>query len=918
MLDTLLIGPLEILLERIYTLADQMIGNPGFAIIGMSLAMNLLLLPLYRQTDVLQREAIETEKKLQPLVRHIKKTFRGNEQFLMLQTLYRENHYKPTDSLRGLLPLMLEIPFFMAAYRFLSTLELLQGASFGPIADLGAPDGLLVLRGMSIHVLPILMTVINLASSLIYTKNAPLRTKLQLYGMALLFLVLLYDSPAGLVLYWTLNNLFSLLKNALMETKHPARTAAMGSFAAGLGCAGYVLVFRNTLGSTRSVEWTVLSGLLLLPMLLGTARRKKLLPVREEPESGSRDRTAFLLAAGILTVLLGVLIPAALIHTSPEEFIVPGSGVHPLEFVRDTALICAGTFLVWMQIVWQLAKTDGKKKIETVLWVLCTAGIADYMCFGRNYGILNSRLAFESDFHNGFGMICLNLGVLAALTAGILVLCRNKPQLLRATAGACVLAMSVMAAANLIGSSRIISQKTEQLEQPVSEAEPLFSLSRTGQNVVVLMLDRGISSFVPYLLEEKPVLQAQFEGFTYYPNTLSFGSHTNVGLPAVFGGYEYTPVEMDRRNRESLESKHNEALKVMPYLFERSGFETTVCDPTYAGYDWIPDLHVFDDNPNVRTHITMGRYNGRYSEEFSCHPEEMKRKFLAYSFFKAAPVFLHEYLYDGGRYRTLGQPARPVTDSLVRSEGISDEFLRSYGVLRNLRGLTAISDTPKSTFLMMCNETTHSPQLLQLPDYEPLLRVDNSGLESRHPQRTDGSGNRITMTTARQVQHYHCNMASFLQIGSWLDYLRENGVYDNTRIILVSDHGYFLHLREELDFGPGWDEDIMYYNPLLMVKDFGSTGALRTDGTLMTNADVPTLATQALIEHPVNLFTGNPLDSHQKQTDAFYLLASHHWDVAKNNGTTYQKSPWIEVRGSILNRDHWHYIEENQIPGLSS
>ena len=291
MLDTLLIGPLEILLERIYTLADQMIGNPGFAIIGMSLAMNLLLLPLYRQTDVLQREAIETEKKLQPLVRHIKKTFRGNEQFLMLQTLYRENHYKPTDSLRGLLPLMLEIPFFMAAYRFLSTLELLQGASFGPIADLGAPDGLLVLGGMSIHVLPILMTVINLASSLIYTKNAPLRTKLQLYGMALLFLVLLYDSPAGLVLYWTLNNLFSLLKNALMETKHPARTAAMGSFAAGLGCAGYVLLFRNTLGSTRSVEWTVLSGLLLLPMLLGTARRKKLLPVREQPEPGSRDRT---------------------------------------------------------------------------------------------------------------------------------------------------------------------------------------------------------------------------------------------------------------------------------------------------------------------------------------------------------------------------------------------------------------------------------------------------------------------------------------------------------------------------------------------------------------------------------------------------------------------------------------------------
>ena len=78
---------------------------------------------------------------------------------MMLQTYYRQNDYSPTNALRGSVSLLLEIPFFMAAYQFLSHLELLQGVGFGPIADLGAPDQLLTLFGHSVNLLPILMTL---------------------------------------------------------------------------------------------------------------------------------------------------------------------------------------------------------------------------------------------------------------------------------------------------------------------------------------------------------------------------------------------------------------------------------------------------------------------------------------------------------------------------------------------------------------------------------------------------------------------------------------------------------------------------------------------------------------------------------------------------------------------------------------
>ena len=206
----ILIGPLQLLFEFIFIFSYRAFDNYGISIVVLSLVMNFLVLPLYNRVDAIQEEERVTAERLRPGVEHIRKTFRGDERFMMLQTYYRQNHYKQTDALKGSFSLLLEVPFFLAAYRFLSNLTILQGVHFGPIADLGSPDALLQLGGMSINVLPILMTVINLLSAAIYLKGFPLRSKVLTVGMALIFLVLLYDSPAGLVFYWTLNNLFSL------------------------------------------------------------------------------------------------------------------------------------------------------------------------------------------------------------------------------------------------------------------------------------------------------------------------------------------------------------------------------------------------------------------------------------------------------------------------------------------------------------------------------------------------------------------------------------------------------------------------------------------------------------------------------------------------------------------------------------
>ena len=267
-LETLLIGPLKLIFEMIFVISNRLLGNnPGLAIIALSLIMNVMVLPLYKRADAMQEEARDIEAKLHRGVAHIKKTFTGDERMMILQTYYRQNDYKPTDALNGSASLLLEVPFFMAAYQFLSHLTLLQGVSLGPIGDLSVPDGLLIIGGVAINVLPILMTLINVISSAIYLKGFPLKTKIQLYGMAAFFLVFLYDSPAGLVFYWTLNNLFSLGKTLFYKVKSAKKVGAAALFAAGAAMVVFGVFIYRSVSIKRNILITGMGAAMMLPAL---------------------------------------------------------------------------------------------------------------------------------------------------------------------------------------------------------------------------------------------------------------------------------------------------------------------------------------------------------------------------------------------------------------------------------------------------------------------------------------------------------------------------------------------------------------------------------------------------------------------------------------------------------------------------
>ncbi len=215
----LLIYPLESLMQWILGQAYVVTGSYGFSIVLLSLCINVLVVPLNLLAEKWSFRERILQASMQDDINLIKEVFKGQERFMMLRTLYRQYDYHPIFALRSSLGLFLQIPFFIAAFKFLGSYTALDGVSFAFLSNLAAPDALLSFAGFQINVMPLIMTGISVVTSFVFTQDGTKSIKLQTYGLTALFLVLLYFSPSGLVLYWTCNNIIYLANNIFKKQR---------------------------------------------------------------------------------------------------------------------------------------------------------------------------------------------------------------------------------------------------------------------------------------------------------------------------------------------------------------------------------------------------------------------------------------------------------------------------------------------------------------------------------------------------------------------------------------------------------------------------------------------------------------------------------------------------------------------------
>ncbi len=896
----LLIGPIELFFEVIFAWFYRHTLSPSISIVFLSLAMNLLVFPLYRRADAIQADERAISLRLKPGIDHIKKTFSSDERFMMLQTYYRQNNYKPYYSLRNSVSLLLQIPFFIAAYNFLSHLYVLSGASLWIITDLGSPDGLIKIGVHTINALPILMTLINIAAGIIYTKGLPKTQKIQLFGMAFIFLALLYNSPAGLVFYWTLNNLLSLFKNIVYKLKNPKKYIRLICSVVSIALLIFVILKLSSLRWRIAVFCVLIAVCLQLPVILHFYK------VKIYVSSISHNKTEsqiFLISSLFLCFFIGVLIPSAVIASSPAEFIEIEVLKSPLWYLLSSFLISAGTFLLWFRIFYSISTPCFKKVFTFLALSLSVIAAINYLIFSLDYGMMNNLLKYDNDFSISAFMQIINL--LSSLIAVFLlfILFKKKTKFIRSVGAIVLITVILMSGINAIEINKAFEQVKECGTTSSFLESPTIRLSKNNKNVVVVMLDRAIGRFFPYLLSEKPLLQEQFEGFTYYPNTFSYGGQTITGSPALYGGYEYIPDELQKRNDTLLKDKHDEALRVMPVTFAENGYDVTVCDPSLAGGSIVPDLRIYDDYPEIRAFNTYGQFSDKDYERIDFI---RNRNLFLYGLFRVSPLAIQKTVYDIGRYNELTLPeddSSQILYGLSKAEGINPYFMDWYNVLKALPSITTLEENANNTFTLFVNEATHYEVLLQKPMYEPELFVDNTPFDDNFTIKDYFTGSTAEFTAADQIKHFHAIVASMLKLGEWFDYLRENDVYDNTRIIVVADHGFpHTDLFGTIFARTTWNVDTLTFNPILLVKDF-NCNTLSVDNSFMSNADTPLLAFEGLINNPTNPATGNTITNDAKYNPLHYLCISQGWNHSNFSGESFfpdSKLSWYTFKGSNI------------------
>lgn len=203
-----------------------LIGNSGIAIIALAVSIKILLLPLAAVAHRLQEQVNATQARLQPGIEAINAAYKGEERTRRTWDLYRELGVHPMYAVRSLVGFLIQFPVFIAVFDMLAEDFDLYRVPFLWIHDLSRPDELLRLPlclpffGCYLNLLPFLMSGISAAALLrfhspVLTPPLVRKQRRNLLGMTLLFFVLFYTFPAGMVLYWTSTNAFQLVSQEL-------------------------------------------------------------------------------------------------------------------------------------------------------------------------------------------------------------------------------------------------------------------------------------------------------------------------------------------------------------------------------------------------------------------------------------------------------------------------------------------------------------------------------------------------------------------------------------------------------------------------------------------------------------------------------------------------------------------------------
>ena len=212
--------PVSTFLLKSLLLLYKWIPNYGVGIILLSLLTKVVFYPLTQSS----LRTMKIMHRLQPRMNELRAKHKDDPVKMnsSVMALYKEHKVNP---LGGCLPMLLQVPVFLALYNvLLYSVELRAAGFMGHIHDLSAPDLLFQLGPLPIHLLPLLMAASTFWMQAL-TPTDPNQKPLMML-MPVMMLFFMYNLPAGVILYWTVNNVLSALQQQWVNIADDRETAA--------------------------------------------------------------------------------------------------------------------------------------------------------------------------------------------------------------------------------------------------------------------------------------------------------------------------------------------------------------------------------------------------------------------------------------------------------------------------------------------------------------------------------------------------------------------------------------------------------------------------------------------------------------------------------------------------------------------
>ncbi|MGL4986064.1 MAG: YidC/Oxa1 family membrane protein insertase [Treponemataceae bacterium] len=946
-LYAMFIYPLELIYHFVYSLCYTVTGNYGVGLIVLSCLAAIGYLPLGRLAVKAQHKEKQLSALLKPKLDKIKaEETDGSKRQLRTSNLYKKYRYHPFLAIRSAFGVILQLPFLLGAYYMISNFTALEGQSFLFINDLSKPDGLLG----GVNFLPFLMTAINICTTLI-TPKLSIKERTQAFIIAGVFLWLLYSAPSALLFFWTTNNLIFLLQNLIVriklgkkETKPvstkktfpsilnqpfkvspiPQKIIKIILISGGITClytvflsafllkqaltdwgnttapsimpdsifiafiftsliTSLIFILKNNQEFSKTVSRLIVLLLAWLPVLctylyLFTSRKilffssiqlflylyifftailsvslslgKTKLSSFFAKFFQNESKKIFFLSLALLNIL-GFFFTTITIYKSDASYFdesVLSICTKLLPFVILCFAVVTG--------LWKITSAFTKNCLTFVLFTFLTVFLNYLFLFKGNYGALDFTLLANTDYF--FSLYSFITDIFAFFVITIFFMSIFYFNLARFISfGLTLLLISLLSlnVFNLFSINRENKLTESHINTDEKKLYDFFQYHQTKENIVYFVFDMFDSRDISLIFDRNPELQEKFQGFTWYKNTSSIGSNTIFSLPSIYGGYDYTPQNINKKNR-SLRSEINDAYTQLPNFFAQKDFHVSLNYPDPIFFMGNNYFYSKIKNKNNILLLNPDPKHSHFYKDYLSKNESSKilkyyPYFLSISLFNIVPHFLRSYIYQNGTW-------------LKTAENINTNS-STLNELSKLKMHTEFANTEatKPTLKIFYSLLSHSKWYLK--ENELIIA------EQEQPQ----------LYTEEHIMNF---------LADYIEWLKKNNIYDNTKIVIISDHdGEAKKISENTT---ATNIGSRPYS-ILFFKDFNSPKSFDINTEPMTTADGYYLVKKDIFE-PEEI----PIKTTRES------LRAYHHDLRRHPRKKYLYTTY-EVEGDMWDEKNW-------------